>query len=223
MLALILGALLAQAVAPAASSAALPPKPSVVTQPDWVRKPVAEDLAHVYPDRAIRTNQGGRATIECKVSAAGVLEDCHVIEESPGDLGFGDAAMRLAPLFTMRPMTKDGTPVGGGTIRIPIRFILPGGPLDAMSAELSCYGQAALLAEKQPESVEAWTAVTFFSAQVAVQAARAKSTPKMFEDELANAHRAAAATKTPSPYDPELRKCLDFASKNMKPIDMGPR
>jgi protein TonB len=35
--------------------------------------------------------------------------------------------MRMSRLFKMRPMTKDGSPVSGGTVRIPIVFRLPKG------------------------------------------------------------------------------------------------
>ena len=99
--------------------------------------------------------------------------------------------------------------------------MLTPGQMDAMSAMLSCYGQAAVLADRQPNSTEAWTAVTFFSAQIAAQSARDKSTPKVFEESLQNAHRAAAMTKTPSPYyDADVRRCLDFAMKNMKPVEL---
>jgi TonB family protein len=215
MLALIVAAALAQAAPEAA-----PPTPSVMTQPDWLRRPTGEDMARYFPDRAMRSGQAGRATIFCRVTADGTLADCHVTEESPLDYGFGDAALKLGSLFRMRPMTKDGKPVEGGMINIPIRFLLPGAPLDMMSAELSCYGQAAALADKEPNSVEAWTAVTFFSAQVAVQFAQSKSTPKVFEESLQGAHRA-AVMRPPSPnYDVSLRKCLDFAMKNMKPVTL---
>jgi protein TonB len=31
----------------------------------------------------------------------------------------------MSKLFKMRPQTKDGAPVGGGTVRIPLSFRLP--------------------------------------------------------------------------------------------------
>jgi protein TonB len=99
----------------------------VITQPDWLRKPTAEDMARYYPDRAQRMNIEGRATISCTVTAQGTLTSCSVAEEEPAEGGFGDAAMRMSKLFKMRPMTKDGSPVSGGTVRIPIAFRLPKG------------------------------------------------------------------------------------------------
>ena len=104
-----------------------PPRPSVITQPDWLRRPSAEDMAKYYPDRATRMNIEGRAMLACTVNARGTLDACTVTEETPAEAGFGDAAMKLSKLFKMRPQTKDGQPVDGGKINIPIRFQLPKG------------------------------------------------------------------------------------------------
>ena len=216
MLGLILAVAMAQATAEIS-----PPKPSLVTYPDWLRKPDGTALMRYYPEAAQRKNLPGRAVFECQVVADGSLTGCKVIEESPPGEGFGDAALKLAALFRMRPMTRNGVPVDGGTIRVPIRFQL-GNQLDTMSAELSCYGQAAALAEREPGSVEAWTAVTFYSAQVAVQTAMAKSTPTTLEQSLSASHMAAARAMQPSPNDPGLRNCLNFAAKHMKPVIPSP-
>ena len=67
------------------------------------------------------------ATISCRVNARGTLDGCSIVSEEPGDMGFGDAAMKMSKLFKMRPQTRDGQPVDGGTVRIPIRFSLPKG------------------------------------------------------------------------------------------------
>jgi protein TonB len=69
----------------------------------------------------------GRASISCTVDARGTLQNCSVANETPSDAGFGDAALRMSKLFKMRPMTKDGAPVDGGKIVIPIAFRLPKG------------------------------------------------------------------------------------------------
>jgi protein TonB len=104
-----------------------PPRPSVITQPDWLRKPSGEDINRYYPDRASRMGVDGKATISCTVNSRGLLENCSIVSEDPGDQGFGDAAIKMSKLFKMRPMSKDGAPVDGGTVRIPLRFQLPKG------------------------------------------------------------------------------------------------
>ena len=96
--------------------------PSIITMPDWESKPTGEDLASVYPAEALRAGLGGRATIACVTTAAGLLDDCRVLAEDPPDAGFGDAALELATRFKMKPMTRDGHPIDGGKVRIPIVF-----------------------------------------------------------------------------------------------------
>ena len=82
-------------------------------------------MARYYPDRAQRMGVEGRVVLNCSVTARGTLENCSVVEESPGDQDFGSAALRMSRLFRMRPRTADGSPVEGGTVRIPISFRLP--------------------------------------------------------------------------------------------------
>lgn len=100
----------------------------VVTQPDWVRRPDAEALTRAYPKRASDDGVEGRALIHCKVTAAGALDPCQVVSESPPGYGFGAAAVRMSHDFKMRPATIDGAPVAGGVVNIPIRFVLPPRP-----------------------------------------------------------------------------------------------
>jgi TonB family protein len=110
---------------PPAAIAPAPPRPSVITQPDWVAKPNLEDLRTLYPPEALKNRVEGRAIIHCDVNAEGALVACSVVKEDPLDLGFGDAAMRMANLFRMRPQTRDGLPTSGGKVNIPILFTLP--------------------------------------------------------------------------------------------------
>ena len=42
-----------------------PPHVAVITNPDWLRRPSAEDVARYYPTRAQNLSKEGRATIRC--------------------------------------------------------------------------------------------------------------------------------------------------------------
>jgi protein TonB len=103
-----------------------PPHVAVISNPDWTRKPTGDDLANYYPDRAQRMNVAGRATISCTVTVQGALTGCSVTSEDPADYGFGQAALKMAHLFKMKPQTADGQPVGGASVTVPIRFQLAG-------------------------------------------------------------------------------------------------
>jgi TonB family protein len=92
---------------------------AVITNPDWVRLPSAYDLSRYYPTGVTTT---GRAVITCSVLASGILADCSVISESPPNSGFGEAALKMTTLFQMKPAQRDGRPVGGATVTIPINF-----------------------------------------------------------------------------------------------------
>jgi TonB family protein len=110
------------AEAPAASP------PPVIAKPDWAVKPTGADVADLYPPEAVKANVDGAATIACAVSLEGRLTDCKVLDEAPAQAGFGAAALKLSERFQMKPMSRDGQPVAGGKIRIPIRFSLPRPP-----------------------------------------------------------------------------------------------
>jgi protein TonB len=110
-------------VVPYAPPAPTPPAPpSVITSPDWLTRPGPNEFTRFYPQPALEQNASGMAVLSCTVSASGAVTGCQIAAETPKGLGFGDAAKKLAPYFKMRPQLRDGTPVDGANIRIPIRF-----------------------------------------------------------------------------------------------------
>lgn len=97
----------------------------VIQSPRWIRRPSGDDFARLYPRTALAGEMSGRATMVCRILATGRLADCNVVEESPAGVGFGQAAIRLAPFFQMTTTTADGKSVEGGTVRIPLVWRLP--------------------------------------------------------------------------------------------------
>lgn len=144
----------------AASWLAFAPWPALaakITDPDWRSKPTAEHIAQYYPELAMLLNLSGRALLSCQVETTGRLRACTVPTESPQGLGFGAAALKLAPHFEMTPRMVNGKPAAGGDVQIPIRFVLPPplrAPEPAKAVELSPEKRA-LLARLAPQRAAA--------------------------------------------------------------------
>lgn len=95
------------------------------SNPDWLRKPTASDLAAAFPTKALEDGKAGKATIKCGVTIEGFLERCVVLFESPAQYGFGAAALQLSAQFRMSPKIRGGKPVPGGDVVIPINWEAP--------------------------------------------------------------------------------------------------
>lgn len=117
--------LLAMGLAALAVAGAARADPPRVSPPDWLARPDAKELADHYPSLARALDIEGRALISCSVDLKGRLQGCVSVAASPRGLGFDKAALAMSKLFAMQPRLVDGKPVAGGTVRIPIRFVLP--------------------------------------------------------------------------------------------------
>ena len=186
------------------------PRPSVITNPDWAALPSGEDFADFYPPSATRNEIEGKATIECHVNSAGLLFECRVLNEQPSEEGFGVAALALSTKFKMRPATRDGVPVDGGIVRIPIRFTLPKtGVSEVPSYEMTrrCYGLAANRLETNP-SVSA-SRMSYFAWQVIleVKLVSLELKPSEIDAQLAALRQETVRSANAGPASEDIKMC----------------
>lgn len=123
-----IGPALAIVLTATAASAQTPPAEGAVTRPEWVRKPSAQDIADVV-GRTVNSYDRipvGWAVMSCQVTAAGKLDACRVIVEAPDPGKIGKAALQLSSFFLLKPAMKDGQPIDGGDIVVPIVVAAPG-------------------------------------------------------------------------------------------------
>lgn len=67
----------------------------------------------------------GNAVIDCTLAATGALRDCVVVAESPANVWFGVASLRMAQAgwLTAEPAEVDGLKVDGERVRITVPFL----------------------------------------------------------------------------------------------------
>lgn len=100
------------------------------TRPDWLRPPTGDEMQWAYPPKAAAQNIAGRAIISCQVQLDGTLADCVVKDETPKAMGFGEAALSLAPVMRFKPATRCGAPVVA-PVTVPLVFSVPQDPKPA--------------------------------------------------------------------------------------------
>jgi TonB family protein len=100
-----------------------PTAPLVIWHPDWMSQPTGDEIADLYPDAARARGIQGAAIIQCQVARSGGLTDCVSLQEAPLGEGFGEATVKVARHFVVRP-TFDGKSVEGGIVLIPMRWRL---------------------------------------------------------------------------------------------------
>jgi hypothetical protein len=86
----------------------------VVTNPNWVSRPSAEQLAAEAPAGS------GRAMLECVIGGSGELSDCEVTSAVPAAVA--EPALRATRFYRSSARTVDGGATTGALVVVPIRF-----------------------------------------------------------------------------------------------------
>jgi hypothetical protein len=95
-----------------------------VENPRWLQRPNGEDFGQFYPRAALSQGVIGHALLDCSVRLDRTVA-CEVIEEAPTGWGFGAAAISISNSFRLEPAQRNGRPVEGGNVRVPLRFRFP--------------------------------------------------------------------------------------------------
>jgi protein TonB len=127
MFAAILLALLQANISTATRPPAGQEQARTIKNPTWIRRPDGDDMAAAYPAAAATHLKNGRGILVCTVNDQGRLTDCDVTGESPTGWGFGKAILSLAGKFRMRTLDRDGSPVAGSRVSIPVALRVSGG------------------------------------------------------------------------------------------------
>ena len=101
--------------------ATAPPLEDYVVRPQWTRTPSYKDVRRVQPKDARGWYVTCKSSMICAITTAGTLTACRVASETPAGRGLGEAAIKLAPLFRMKPLEeRTRRAVAGRVIRIPV-------------------------------------------------------------------------------------------------------
>ena len=74
----------------------------------WIYRPSDAEMRRFWPPAAVGNRISGRAVLACQVPRSGRPDRCWVVSETPADIGFGAAAVAMAPLFRIRPVLRNG-------------------------------------------------------------------------------------------------------------------
>lgn len=86
------------------------------------KKPTPAEVLAAWPEKLPKT-AFGKAIVDCRISAAGKLSECELVDETPVGAGVGSAALSLVPLYDVKSPTRDGKPVSTSDA-FPIVFVM---------------------------------------------------------------------------------------------------
>lgn len=113
----VLAAMLAQA--------AVAPEARPITEPVWDRRPAMAVASRHYPRALAEAGGGARAVVDCVAAPDGALSDCRIVADSRPGLGAGEAALKLATHYRLKPLDAKGEAVVGRRLRLATTLRAP--------------------------------------------------------------------------------------------------
>lgn len=98
-----------------------------IVDPPWLQTPTYHQLTIAQPRLARTLRLAGLVRLNCQLSSLGAPEGCKIAGETPQNLGFGAAALTLAPYFKLAPEL-----IGQGAARERVSFVVPFPGMDAL-------------------------------------------------------------------------------------------
>ena len=92
------------------------------TPPRFVRGPSRDDIGRAHRRIDPRLRQRGTAVMRCIIQPDSRLDRCAVVSETPPGIGFGSAALTLAPLYRFQPPTENGQIQADQGVTVTVRF-----------------------------------------------------------------------------------------------------
>ena len=125
---------------------------SRLDNPQWAFQPSDSDVTSVRPKLPLLLGLTGVVRMTCKLVAEGLITDCGVDEEAPAGLGYGAAAISLAPAYRLSPLQQLTTPVGHRvTVRVGFPALETPKPFQSPTASAHAIALARQLAD--PEEI----------------------------------------------------------------------
>lgn len=117
-----------EAKSPGAATAAGPAKVDpkiIIREPQWTQRPTPAQIAQLKPAASADFKLSAVASLWCVAQADGSLGACQIDWQDPPGMGFGEAAMKAAPLFRMAPSDRLGS-IEGRPVQAQINWPKPG-------------------------------------------------------------------------------------------------
>ncbi|WAC49214.1 energy transducer TonB [Asticcacaulis sp. SL142] len=89
-----------------------------------IGKGAQDGAVNLYPARALDAEMEGEAILVCHISQNGKVDNCVVDEETPSNIGFGMATLKVISLYSIESDIEGLKPYAGKIFQFRYRWVL---------------------------------------------------------------------------------------------------